>query len=562
MITRHPHHKSPPGTLWLPIIVAGLMSALVLVGCGSDTSSGPVGGDGSGAARLALSTWSDAGIAYRLTGTFEISGPEDHTLPTVDDAPELTIDLAVGDYDVELTSGWELLQVDADGSTTAVDAVLTSQNPLPFTIEDQETTLLVFRFDLGDDALTFGHGRGRIVAEVFDDETPLAVANGGVHSCALFGEGEMRCWGTNDFGQLGQGNTTPIGATVLPRDVSPISLGTPAVQAAAGSGHTCALLESGALRCFGFNGYGQLGLGHTLAVGDSELPTDEDEIDLGGIAIAIATGSYHSCAILNTGTLRCWGDNTYGQLGYGNTEAIGDNEAPSAAGDIPLDEEVLEVAGGGGHTCALLDSGNIRCWGDNVYGQLGLGHTDAIGDDEPIADAAGYVELGGLATTIAVGQAHSCAVLESGNVRCWGLNSSGQLGYGNTDTIGDDELPSSAGDIDLGAAALALTAGDNFSCALLDSGTIRCWGMNEYGQLGYGHVELIGDDESPSTAGDVPVSTSITAINAGAEHVCVVTHGDALRCWGRNKEGRLGYGGDENIGDDEPVSTAGVVPYR
>jgi hypothetical protein len=149
--------------------------------------------------------------------------------------------------------------------------------------------------------------------------------------------------------------------------------------------------------------------------------------------------------------VRCWGLATSGQLGYGTTTAIGDNETPAAAGPVSLGTEVSAraVASGEKHSCAILVAGYVRCWGLNSNGQLGLGNTNNLGDNEvPITGTPVDLGFGRSGAKISAGAAHTCATLDDGSVRCWGLNSSGQLGIGNTSTIGDNETPGTAGAVD------------------------------------------------------------------------------------------------------------------
>jgi hypothetical protein len=160
----------------------------------------------------------------------------------------------------------------------------------------------------------------------------------------------------------------------------------------------------------------------------------------------------------------------------------------------------VEIGAGPGHTCVRLDTGAVRCWGDGSDGALGYGSAGFIFD----ASAVGDVPLGGKAVQLAVGGHHTCARLETGAVRCWGLNGAGQLGYGNLDSVGDDETPESVGDVPLGGTAVELAAGENHTCARLDTGAIRCWGNGLDGRLGHGNTESIGDDEPVSAGGDVP----------------------------------------------------------
>jgi alpha-tubulin suppressor-like RCC1 family protein len=405
---------------------------------------------------------------------------------------------------------------------------------------------------------------------VGDDESPAAydpvglggpavrIAAGG-HACAVLETGALRCWGSNVLGQLGYGHTDDIADEEAPILAGDIDLGGVAVQVAVGAAHTCALLDTGAVRCWGYNWYGQLGYGHWQIIGDDETPATAGDVDLGGSAVGIATGAFHTCALLDTGAVRCWGDNAYGQLGYGNTEDIGDDETPASAGDVGLGGTAVRIATGATHSCALLDTGAVRCWGRNNRGQLGYGNDNTIGDDETPA-SAGDVNIGGVAIGITAGANHTCALLESGAVRCWGNNYYGQLGYGNTEDIGDDEQPFTAGDVDVGGMVAAVVAGGDQSCVLLNTGAMRCWGRNIFGQLGIGHTRDIGDDELPSSAGDVDLGGTAVQVSVGQYHTCALLETGAIRCWGGNWQGQLGYGITSFVGDDEAPAALGDVP--
>jgi alpha-tubulin suppressor-like RCC1 family protein len=193
-------------------------------------------------------------------------------------------------------------------------------------------------------------------------------------------------------------------------------------------------------------------------------------------------------------------------LGYGNKNTIGDDETPATAGDVNLGGTAVQVAAGAAHTCALLDTGEVRCWGVGNSGALGYGNQNDIGDDE-VPASAGAVAVGGRVIELSSGgTANTCALLEGGRVRCWGSGAFGQNGYGNTQNIGDDETPASAGDVDVGGPVVQLDSAIFKTCALLDSGRVRCWGNGGFGALGYGNGEtIIGDDETPASAGDVPL---------------------------------------------------------
>lgn len=396
----------------------------------------------------------------------------------------------------------------------------------------------------------------------------LAVAAAVDNTCVLIEGGQLRCWGANELGQLGLASTETIGDDELPASVDPVALPDPAVAVALGDAHTCAVLIDGGLRCWGDGSFGQLGLASTETVGDDELPTERTDVPVGGPVRELAAGGAHNCARLQDDSLRCWGANAFGQLGYGNTEVIGDDELPVVAGAVPLGGPVRAIATGSRHSCALLTTGELHCWGAGAYGRLGHADTNNLGDDEP-AEAAGGLSLlpRGLPPSdqvveLALGSDFSCARFDSGAVLCWGRNSVGQLGQGNGEDLGDDEAPSTAPIIDLPGPAVAISAGRQHVCARLADQRAICWGRNDLGQLGRGDTEFIGDDETPAQAGVLPLGQPVLAIAAGGDHSCAIVmadEGSELRCWGANDSGQLGYGNVATLGDDEPASATGPV---
>ena len=381
----------------------------------------------------------------------------------------------------------------------------------------------------------------------------VQVTVGEFHSCVLFNNGKIRCWGQGSTGPLGYGNNESIGDDETPASAGDVPVGGTVTQISAGDTHTCALLDTGNVRCWGNSGNGELGYGNLNNIGDDETPASAGNVNVGGTVTQISVGDNHTCGLLNTGNVRCWGVGNVGQLGYGNTNRIGDNETPSSAGNVNVGGTVTQISAGGEHTCALLDTGNVRCWG--VSFALGYGNTNIIGDNET-PSSAGNVNVGGTVTQISVGEQHNCALLNTGNVRCWGIGNVGQLGYGNNANIGDDETPASAGDVLVGGTVVQLSSGDFHNCALLDTGNVRCWGFNGSGELGYGHNQNV---ETPSNSGDVNVGGIVIQISAGEKHTCALLNTGSIRCWGFGAEGRLGYGNNANIGDDETPASAGDV---
>ncbi len=326
---------------------------------------------------------------------------------------------------------------------------------------------------------------------------------------------------------------------------------------AAGHGHTCLLRADGSLHCWGANGCGQLGYGITTPVGDDETPREAGlgSVEVGASVRGLALGDDHTCVITSSGAVRCWGCGLHGRLGYGAESNVGDDETPAIAGDVPIAGAFVDLDAAADHTCASTGLA-VACWGMGRYGKLGLGSVSSIGDDEAPSAFASVAAPGENVEDLGLGDEHSCA-LAAGRVRCWGSGAYGQLGYGNTEDVGDDETPSSAGNVDLGETTpvIQVASGYAHTCALLASGRVRCWGANGSGQLGLGHTLQIGDDETPGTQGPVDVGGAVTQIAVGYAHTCALLEGGAVRCWGQSNVGQLGRGDVFPIGDDETPSS-------
>ena len=425
--------------------------------------------------------------------------------------------------------------------------------------------------DIGDNEAPASAGP----VNVGTGRSATAVTVGDSHTCAILDDGTVSCWGLGSEGQLGYGNTSTIGNDETPGTAGSVNLGSgrTATQISAGSAHTCALLDDGTVRCWGRAAEGQLGYGNTTTIGDTESPADAGPVDLGAgrFATAISSGANHTCAVLDDGTVRCWGEGASGRLGYGNTTTIGDTETPGTVGPVDLgtDRSATAISAGDSHTCALLDNGNLRCWGNAAAGRLGYGNTTDIGDTEAPA-AAGPVNLSGRsANAVTAGGAHTCARLDNGTTRCWGEGDLGRLGYGNTVDIGDNETPAAVGAINVGAnrRVVAISAGSAHTCARLDDGKVRCWGDGSVGRLGYGNLTVIGNNEEPGTVGPVnlgpdprvALARSATEVVAADKHTCALLDDGNVRCWGHHEEGRLGNGSTEDIGDTEVPGSGSPV---
>ena len=405
------------------------------------------------------------------------------------------------------------------------------------------------------------------------------------HTCALLGGGSVKCWGRNANGQLGLGDQPARGdePNEMGADLVTVDLGTgrTATAISAGNDHTCALLDDATVKCWGYNGGGQLGLGNTAPRGDGpgEMGDNLPPVDLGTgrTANAISAGDGYTCALLDNATVKCWGANNNGQLGLGNTAPRGDG--PGEMGDNlpPVDlgtgRTATAIAAGGFHTCALLDNATVKCWGYNSSGELGLEGTTTRGDSGgEMGNSLPAVSLGNgrTATAVVAGTFHTCALLDDATVKCWGYNASGRLGLGDTNNRGDSPNPGHqmgnnlpAVDLGTGRTATAVTAGDTHTCALLDNATVKCWGFNNSGQLGLGSTISKGDnagemgDNLPAV--DLGTGRTAIAVTTGAEHTCAVLDDTALKCWGLNVNGQLGLGSTDPRGD-QPNELGDALP--
>ncbi len=366
-------------------------------------------------------------------------------------------------------------------------------------------------------------------------DTDQAVA-GGAHSCAVTTDGEVRCWGKNTSGQLGDGTTT---ATANPSTVVAVDGPGPLTgvdEVALGSNHSCALHSAGEVVCWGNNSAGQLGTGTTT---NSAVPTPVVVGDgqLSGVK-QLSAGAFHTCALLTTGRVTCWGANYFGQLGNGGTDNSSAPVVVAAVGGGPELSNVKAVVTGAFHTCALLTNGRVACWGANFSGLLGDG--TALAASTPVMTlTADGDELAGV-RQLAAGSFHTCALQTDTGAACWGSNSSGQAGDGTTATArhpvpvvgieGEGEL----------RGVEQLSAGGGHTCALTTDGEVVCWGTNRSGQLGDGTTEVrtmpvvVQAVDGGGPLGDAE------EVSAGGNHACARLGSSRIVCWGNNERGQLG----------------------
>jgi alpha-tubulin suppressor-like RCC1 family protein len=340
-----------------------------------------------------------------------------------------------------------------------------------------------------------------------------------------------------------------------------VEAGLPGVQRLGGGSfaHTCAVLSTGAVRCWGVNDLGQLGVETVQSRQQCRVPesapprslpcetTPRDVPELTDV-VEVAVGNGGTCAVKRDGAVWCWGANDAGQLGQGTN----DPRAHGAPTRVAL-PAATHIAYGAFHLCALLRDGTVQCWGNNKFGQCGVAPAMSEARCDPGDGIVAACErrpraVAGLTgvRALTAGRNHTCALLADGNARCWGLNDSAQLGNGRAEP---DSAPRPEPTAVVGLAdVVQLSAGGSHTCAVLADGAVRCWGWGDLGQLG-------GAATTPCTvAGSppfrcalapvaVPELTGAAAVAAGRWHTCAVLRAGGIRCAGRNDEGQAGLGG-------------------
>ena len=435
------------------------------------------------------------------------------------------------------------------------------------------------------DGVTGQYAYSASPVEVSGITDAVAIDAGWEHSCAVHASGGISCWGDDTRGELGNGEKVEYMTT--PVRVSGII---DAIDVATGHWHTCALHATGAVSCWGSNHDGQLGNGE---MGDS--PADS-AVPVQGIAdaIAIDAGGEHSCAVHVSGEISCWGDNWLGELGNGRRGASLDSPAPVKALGF---HDAIAVSTGAQHTCALHATGRISCWGNNEFGQIGNGQSLRTSFMSVVAVPAEVIGISD-ATAVSVGEAFTCASRESGEISCWGNNSFGQLGH-----FEDGHLSSVPVSVLAIEDATLVDAGAYHACATLRSGEAYCWGDNLFGQLGNGQGEIYepkkvkvrGIDDAAdvsaagvfscalhetgeiscwgrgwkgragdnATGGSAPLPIKVgeisdaTSVSAGRSASCAIREGLDISCWGS----LLNNGFSENsAGEVSPVPQP--MPFR
>ena len=335
-------------------------------------------------------------------------------------------------------------------------------------------------------------------------------------TCGLTTAGAVKCWGSNLWGQLGDGTNT---SSSVPVQVLGLTSGVKRI--AVGWYHACAITSSNGVKCWGTNNSGQLG--------DNSTATRLSPVSVYGLTSGVtylAAGYTHTCVVTTAGSVKCWGRNNYGQVGDSSTT---DRQVPTQM--IGATTGISKVFAGSSHTCVVTISGAAKCVGRNSTAQLG---------NNSLTNSSALVSVSGLTSgvaTMSINETHSCAITTSGAAKCWGSNSSGQLGDNGTQSF-VRMVPSTVYGMSSGVASIS--TGNSHTCAVTTAGAVKCWGLNN---------GTIGDDTTTNRS--VPTQTSglttgAKAIATGNVHSCAIDSDGIAKCWGRNTRGGLGDGTQQN----------------
>lgn len=398
---------------------------------------------------------------------------------------------------------------------------------------------------------------------------------GGRHACALFDNSNIKCWGRNDFGQLGLGDTMRRGddplemGSNLPYVFLGLDFNVVSIQA--GSGHTCAINDEGGIKCWGDNFYGQLGRRDFLKIGDDANETGDgipyldfsDEFQTDGKILKFVVGHRHNCALFKSGRVKCFGYNSAGTLGI---EMKDQKILKHLSTFVNFPRKVSNVFVDDFRTCLLDELNELYCFGVNSYGSGGQEKTGPIGWKLGDISNLKPIKLGTSAKVVDVsGETfHTCVSFENELPKCFGRGINGELGIGSTVPVGRKigdmgkflvpvQFPNFSG--------FHVSGGLGHNCGLdSNMGQVFCWGIGSQGQLGLGSKSslggLPGDIQRPLTPVSIGVDEFVLKIETAIDSSCALLRGPdnvhdlKIKCWGSNIFGQLGQGHISSIGDD------------
>lgn len=389
-------------------------------------------------------------------------------------------------------------------------------------------------------ALILGFGAGSARADINNPQ----LSSGAYGTCAIYTTKRLYCWGSNGSQQLGLGSSAKTSYATRPYPVKGMS----ASPASVGNGYSsaCATLVTGSIVCWGRNTTGQLGTTNQGAYLRAATPI-ASLLSPWQAPSNTTLGTRNVCFRDNNQTVKCLGGNSVGQLGNGNNTASNVPVQVAVITGASEATQARQIATGSNHTCARLANKNVKCWGINNYRQLGT-PTNAVAWVNTPVDVP---NLSNNVTQIASMADHTCAIHESGAASCWGADQYGQLGDGTVAPFKGNVTVDG-----LGADAKQISTGVGHSCALITGGAVRCWGSNEFGQLGNGTTTT-----SAKPVSVIGLSRPAIEISAGGYHTCARLDNNQIYCWGRGTKGQLGNGSLENSPTAKKVASVGGIHY-
>jgi len=368
-------------------------------------------------------------------------------------------------------------------------------------------------------------------------------------------DGTVMCWGEDRNGALGlENHGSQWEYPKAPIPTGPIDLGTGRIAKEIAMNrwtqYTCAILDTNDLIYWGYIDAAYVGAPSQAPTPGQQPGSMGDNLAVvnlgtGKTAKALSVGEYHHCVILNDDSLVCWGENSVGQVGVGDTT----KRASPTPVTLGSGRTAKAVALGQSHTCAILSDDSLSCWGTNYGGQLGVGDTTSRNSPTAVSLGSSTVKA------VALGQSHTCAILSDDSLSCWGVNTYGQLG------VGDTTNRNSPTAVSLGSSTVkAIALGQSHTCAILNDDSVKCWGYNYYGQLGIG--VWMGNENPPSGLSPVDLGSGRTAkkLSAGNHHTFAILDDDSLVGWGRNEYYQLGLGDTVSKNRPQRVYFDGLTP--
>jgi alpha-tubulin suppressor-like RCC1 family protein len=459
-------------TIYLPLVIKSIAAPSATTGAAANISGTSATLNGSVNANNGSATVT---FQYGLTTSYGSSATA--TQSPVSGTANTPVSAAISGLTPNTPYHFRVVAVNTGGTTNGSDATFTTSPIIATSISAGEYVTCALTNtggvkcwgnnsdgELGDGTTTERHTP--IDVKGLNSVVVTAVSNGYKHTCALTSLGGVKCWGFNFDGELGNGKNTN---SLTPVDVSGLTSNVAGISA--NGFHTCAVTNAGAVWCWGYNGYGELGNATTTSSNTPVKVKSGTGTDyLSGVSV-VKAGGYHTCALLSSGGVVCWGKNDTGQIGDGTF--INRLTAVNSG----LTSGVGALSAGDAHTCALISSSHgLKCWGYNAYGQLGDGSTTNHNTPETISALSSGVD------SLNAGARHTCVLMQTGSVKCFGYNAYGELGNGST-TSSSTPVNVMNGGVPLSAVSI-VKAGYFHSCALLTSGGVRCWGDNGFGELG------------------------------------------------------------------------------